>query len=190
MNGRDLLTEMEAAASRVRLVHLERLRSLGVPYASLAALGRDEHTVGVGRALLHDNGLWEPCDEGEPVVVQAVHDGLARELGDAGIIDLIAWRTSEPERWWWRCGTAWALGHELLDADIGEPVPVVATPAQWLSVAGEAVCPLDWSSTSSLWPALRHGPPLKFNDEALRLRVRNGLVQSAPMPTMEISNAA
>lgn len=190
MNGRDLLAEMEAAAAHVRRPHLERLRCLGVPYASLAALGRDEHTIGVGRAVLRDDGLWEPSDKGEPVVVQAVCDGVGRELGDAGLIDLIAWRTSEPERWWWRCGTAWALGHELLDLDNGEPVLVVATPAQWLSVAGVAVCPLDWSSSSALWPALRHGPSLKFTDEALRLRVRSALVQSAPLPTMEIPDAA
>lgn len=190
MNGRELLAEMEAAAALVRQPHLERLRSLGVSYASLAALGRDEHTIGVGMALLRDDGLFEPSGAGESVVVQAVHDGLDRELGDAGLIDLIAWRTSEPERWWWRWGTAWALGHELLVDDIGEPLPVVTTPCDWLAAAGEAVCLLDWSASSPAWRALRHGPALTFNDEALRLRVRNGLVQSAPMPTMEIHNAA
>lgn len=190
MNGRELLAEMEAAASRVRLPHLERLRSLGVSYAALAALGMDEHTFGVARAELRDDGLFEPSDQGEPVVVEAVYDDLNRQLGEAGIIDLIAWRTHEPQRWWWRCGTAWALGHELLVEHGGDPVPVVATPAYWLAASGRAICLLDWSDASQAWPALRHGPPLTFNDDALRQRVRNGLVRSAPMPTMEINNHA
>lgn len=190
MNGRDLLGEMEAAASRVRLPHLERLRSLGITYAALSALGIVEHTVGVGRAALHDDGLFEPLGEGEPVVVQAVHDDLNRQLGEAGIIDLIAWRTQEPRRWWWRCGTAWALGHEMLVEHSGDPVAVVSTPAEWLAASGRAICLLDWSSVSPAWQALRHGPTLTFTNDALRQRVRNGLVRSAPMPTMEISHAA
>lgn len=190
MTGRDLLAEMEAAAAMIRLPHLQRLRALGVPYEALAALGQDEHTIGVQRALLGSDGLFEPAEHGELVVVQAVNDDLGRELGEVGLIDLIAWRTDEPERWWWRCGTAWALGHELLLLDDGEPVPVVATPCAWLAAAGNAVCILDWSPASPAWPALRHGPTLTFNDDALRQRVRNALVQSAPLPIMEISNAA
>lgn len=190
MTGRDLLAEMEVAAARVRLSHIDRLRALGVSYAALGALVRDEHTIGAARAALGSDGLFEPDEHGEPVVVQAVCDGLHRELGDAGLIDLVAWRTQEPERWWWRCGTAWALGHELIDLDEGEPVPLVATPCAWLAAAGRALCILDWSPASPAWSALRHGPPLTFTDDALRQRVRNNLVQSAPLPTMEIHNAA
>jgi hypothetical protein len=190
MNGGALLAEMEAAAARVRLPHLERLRALGVSYDALGALGQHEHTIGAGRAVLGADGLFEPADHGEPVVIQAVHDDAGRALGDAGLIDLIAWRTDEPERWWWRCGTAWALGHELLGLDDGEAVLVVATPCEWLASAGKAVCLLDWSPASQAWPGLRHGPSLTFNDEALRQRVRNGLVQSAPLPIMEIHDAA
>lgn len=190
MTGRDLLADMETAASLVRLSHLERLRSLGLPYASLARLGQDEHTIGVCRAVLGSDGLFEPAQHGEPVVVQAVHDDLARDLGEAGLIDLIAWRTGEPERWWWRSGSAWALGHELLVVNAAEPVQIVTTPCDWLAAAGRALCILDWSPTSLAWAALRHGPPLSFTDDVLRQRVRNALVQSAPMPAMEISNAA
>lgn len=190
MNGRDLLAEMEAAAERVHLPHLERLRALGVSYDALGALGQDEHTIGAGHAVLGTDGLFEPVEHGEPVVIQAVNDDLGRELGEVGLIDLIAWRTDEPERWWWRCGSAWALGHELLALDNGEPVPVVATPCAWLASAGKALCLLDWSAASPAWSALRHGPALTFNDEALRQRVRNGLAKSAPMPTMELQDAA
>jgi hypothetical protein len=190
MTGRDLLVEMEAAAGRVRLPHLQRLLALGVSYDALAALGQDEHTIGADRAVLGADGLFQPAAEGEAVVVQAVHDDLSRDLGNAGLIDLIAWRTTEAARWWWRVGSAWALGHELLVDYRGESVPVVGTPCDWLAAAGMAVCILDWSPTSPVWVSLRHGPSLTFTDDVLRQRVRNGLVLSAPMPTMEISNAA
>ncbi|MCT2559243.1 hypothetical protein N0B51_09625 [Tsuneonella sp. YG55] len=188
MKGRDLLAEMEAAASRVRLPHLERLRALGVPYESLGALGRDEHTFGAGRAVLGSDGLFQPDEHGEPVVIQAVNDDLVRKHGEVGLIDLIAWRTDEPARWWWRTGSAWALGFELLDGD--EPVVVVATPCDWLAAAGRACCILDWSERSPAWPAMRAGPPLSFTNDTLRQRVRNALVATAPLPSMEIADVA
>ena len=82
------------------------------------------------------------------------------------------------------------LGHELLADNVGEPVPVVRTPADWLSASGRALCLLDWSDASPAWRWLRAGPALSFTDEALRQQVRNALVRSAPMPPMELQDAA
>ena len=67
------------------------------------------------------------------------------ECGD--IIDLIAWRSGDPARWFWRTGLGWALGTDWLTPRWGnEPVRLFATPLDWLAGAGEGMCILDGSA--------------------------------------------
>lgn len=182
MTGRDLSAEMDLASSRVRRDHLDKLRGLGVPFSSLGALNAVQHTVGIARVQPLGDGLFDYSEDGLPACLVAVVEN-DRDLGDAGIFDLVAFASDNPGRWWWRTGAAFALGGHLLESD--EPVRVVATPVEWLAYAGDALCLLDWSRRSSAWPALRAGPPLQFTNDALRQKVRNALVQAAPMPPME-----
>lgn len=186
MNGCDLLREMDIAASRVRLAHLERLRSIGCPYPALAKLNAEQHTIGVAKVRAHSDGLFDYADDGLPAFIVAVVDP-DRDLGDAGIFDLVAFSPDEPARWWGRTGAAFALGDHLLE--MGDPVRVVATPLDWLTAEGDALCILDWSSDSPTWGALRVCPRLLFNSAVLARKVRNAMVLAAPMPTMEMLSA-
>jgi hypothetical protein len=184
----DLEDEMFAAVDRVRRIHLDHLMAMGVPMAAIAALGSQQTVFGVARASLAGDGLYEPDPDGVPVVIQPVMVA-ERELGDAGISDLIAWRSSDPSRWWWRHGVGWLLGEHLLE-DRGEPVPCVETPLAWLKTGGQAVALLDWSAPAQCWAALRQGPALRFTCPTLRARVHNHLMQSIRLPDLELADAA
>ena len=177
-----VLEEMDQAAAAVRLPHLERLKELGVPYAKLAELNAEQHTVGVARVTDAGGGLFGYAAEGFGACLVAAVDRW-RMPDEAGVFDIIAFSPGKPERWWGRRGLAFALGDHLLDLD--EPVHVVATPVQWLACGGDALVILDWSLRSPVWSALRRGPSLQFDNDELRFKVRNMLVQAAPMPPME-----
>lgn len=187
MNGRTLTAEMNAAFWRLRDGHYRRLEGLGCSLGALAAVGQFQTPVGVTRVETAPDGLFTPSERGLPAYVQAVAEWDG-DWGIADTVDLVAWRPSEPSRWWWRCGTACALGDGLLDGD--EPVRVVGSPLAWLAAGGNAMCILDWSVTSPVWNDMRSAPPLIFTDERLRQRVRNHLIRSAPMPSLELYHAA
>lgn len=187
MKGRSLDREMSAALSSIRNEHIERLVSLGPTISAIAALGMRQAQFGVANVRMLLGGLYEPDPDGDPAVIMPVCTD-DRELGDSGIIDLITWRTSNPDRWFWRIGTGWALGTDLLDGE--SPVKVVARPIDWLSEAGNALCILDWAAPASCWARVRAGPPLHFTDDVLRQKVCNALVHSFALPTMEMTGAA
>lgn len=189
----DLHAEAFAAVERVRKPHLRRLEAAGVPLSAIMTIGRVQPPFGVHRVREGADGLWEPDEDGRlcailPVVVPRSFDWFEHEIDTVEIIDLIAFHTSAPLRWSWRTGDGWALGADLLDEDL--PVTLVTSPLEWLAKSGQALCLLDWSSSSPAWSSLRGGPPLQFADDALRQRVRNALIQSAPMPQMETLHAA
>ena len=185
MTGADLLAEMETAAARMRSIHFEGLKSLGVQMAVLGSLSACQHTVGMATIEDAGGGIFQPSPDGFPVCLVAVVWPEARRFGDAGLFDLVAFRSGDPRKWWLRCGSAFALGEHLLDQP--DPLRVVRTPADWLAAGGNALCVLDWSENSPAWSALRVGPPLLFPDEAMRQQVRASLVRAAPLPPMEIA---
>lgn len=188
MNGRDLLAEMNSAQARLKKPHFDKLASLGVSMRALGGLSARQHTVGLMTIEVAADGSFTPFPDGFPACVVAVVWPEAHAFGDAGIFDLVAFKTDDPSRWWLRAGTAFALGEHLLG--LPDPVSVVRTPVDWLACGGDAVCILDWSDASPIWSALRCGPPLQFNDEALCQQVRNALVRAAPMPSMETIKCA
>jgi hypothetical protein len=185
MTGADLAEEMWRAVGNVRQPHLDRLSALGCDLSAICALGQHQPPFGVERVCWASGGLYEPSEHGIAAVVQPV---IAWDDDFPECIDLIAWQTSAPRRWAWRTGTGWALGEWLLDGD--EPVPVVETPLEWLASAGTAFCILDWDAPAACWSRLRSGPPLSFASDLLRTKVRNALVRTVPLPTMEVQRAA
>ncbi len=187
MNGRALTAEMNAAFSRICDRHYRHLEGLGSSLGDLATIGQFQTPIGVARLEMAPDGLFTPSEAGLLAYVQPVAEWDS-DYGVSDIVDLVAWRPSEPSRWWWRCGTAFALGDGLLDGD--EPVPVVGTPLAWLAAGGKALCILDWSILSPIWTDMRSAPPLIFSDDRLRHRVRNHLIRSAPMPSLELHHAA
>lgn len=187
MNCRELNAEMCEGFARIREPHYQHLESMGCSLGALAAVGQFQTPIGVARLEMTPDGLFTPSEDGLPAYVQPVAE-WDDDYGVSDIVDLVAWRPSEPSRWWWRCGTAFALGDGLLDGD--EPVPVVGTPLAWLAAGGKALCILDWSIVSPVWTDMRSAPPLIFTDDRLRQRVRNHLTRSAPMPNLELHHAA
>lgn len=186
MKSRDLQDEIFAAAHRIRLSHFSALATLGVSPQAVGRLNCSQPSIGAVRIEDMGGGLFQPSDTGEGACIVACC-GPEDEWGNRPINDLIAFHIASPDRWWWRTGEASLLGEHMVVNDIGEPVPVVATPADWLALAGHAICILDWSNTSPAWPALRSGPSLSFSDGALRQKVRDALVETARLPHMDLA---
>jgi len=139
MKASDLEAEMFAAGRRVRQKHIDRMISLGVPGASIAVVGSLQVAFGIGSASSDPAYFYQPGEGPAHVIMPVMSDGK--------MIDLIAWRSCNPARWFWRTGTGWALGTDYLGPRWGdEAVRLFATPLEWLAGAGEGICILDWSA--------------------------------------------
>jgi len=135
----DLELELLRASGSIGLRHLERLQAMGVSTSTLAALTQGGAPIGASTAELAADGTYQP-GPGPSVIIQPV-------LESGSLIDLVAWRTLRPARWYVRTGHAWALGADSLQChDIDQPLPVAATPLEWLQRGGCGVCILDWAS--------------------------------------------
>ena len=186
MRGRELEAEMWAAVEAVRLPHIRRMEALGVPLRAIAEVGEHLPPFGVARVRWLPDGLYEPDPDGETACIMPV-PAAERELGELGLLDLVAFSTSQPSRWSWRTGLGWLLGEHVLDDD---DVAVVETPVQWLARKADAVCILNWDAPASCWSALRQIPCLHFENETLGARVMRRLREAVVLPRMEIINAA
>src|SRR5690554_3957918 len=101
MKQHQLINEIESACDNVRNAHLDRLQSLGVTSTTIATLGAVQVPFGVMGCDYLGGNLYQPGGD-VPHIVQPIYD-------DGALIDLIAWRTAEPQKWLWRTGAAWAL---------------------------------------------------------------------------------
>ncbi len=139
MTSANLEAEMASAVSRVRQEHIDRMLALGVRGAAIADLGAIQPPFGISPALPERSHYYQPSD-GPAHVIMPVMD-----MGD--MIDLIAWRSTNPARWFWRTGLGWALGTDwLLPRWDDGPVRLFATPLEWLANAGQGICILDWNA--------------------------------------------
>lgn len=160
MGNINLENELNAACRAVRQHHLDRLPTLGVSGRAIGELGQYQLPFGVARVNPLPDSLYEPSDEGSPFMLMPV-------IERGGVIDAIAFNTSQPARWLWRIGQGWALGlDELRPRWDDGPVPVFATPLEWLANAGQGICVLDWSAP---------------DHEVESLRLREGLAATTPM---------
>jgi hypothetical protein len=188
MTSRELLAEAFAATANVRTVHFERLAELGVEKATLMQLSA--YLPLPGATSVRTAGRhYIPDESGETALIVPVAAPVSFELwGEVHetiqLVDLVAFRTSAPAIWHWRVGSAWAIGEELIVADCGEPVELVATPLDWLRTGGSAACILDWSEASPAWAYLRALPEIVVTDDLLRARVTNAVRQAVALPKM------
>lgn len=183
MTSLDLQRELERAASRMRSIHFDGLKALGVPLAKLGELSAKQYTVGMAPIEVAEDGTFTPSPEGKPACIVAAVDPHNRALGSSGIYDLVAFRSSDPRKWWLRTGNAYALGEHLLG--LPDPVRLVRTPVDWLAAGGDAVCILDWSPASPVWGELRTGPTILFQDDLLSASVRSACISAALPPSMK-----
>jgi len=175
-----LRDDMDRGMSNVRNVHIQHLLGLGVPGASIARLGERQMPFGVLSIGHDDAGVWWPDDEGRPCVVVPVV-----ERGE--VIDVVAFNSSEPHRWWWRLGNASMLGADLLNTCFPEGgLRIVSTPLHWIAAAGEALCVLNWSAPDTEFSPLRDWDVLHVDSPLLAERLRKRLSRPLHVPTISL----
>lgn len=139
----DLTHEMRLACEAFHSLHLNRLRALGVSWETIANIGREFYGVGVINAVEHPSepGLYCLDPAGAPHVVLPVID-----RGE--LIDLVAFRSSQPDSWLLRTGLGWCLGlHRGVEAHTwGDPVRLCVSPLEWLQGGASGLCLLDWDA--------------------------------------------
>lgn len=167
MKGADLAQEALAFAQAwpQHRGTVQRLVDLGISLQALGTVGEWHFPPGLARANWMPNSFWQPQVEGQlsltvPVCRTSWFRRWGEDIDTLEVIDIMALRTDQPQRWAWRSGYAWALGEELLEHPTGDPVDLVATPIGWLAKGGAAVCILNWNHDSPAWMKLRGGPPL------------------------------
>lgn len=170
---RDLMT----ALHNVRQAHIDRLLELGLTSQAIAKVGYSQLPFGVLR-IATEEGRWWPDPEGFSAMVIPV-------LENECVIDIIAFRTDQPARWWWRIGCATFLGAEHLQSLWGDgPLRIAATPLEWLREGGEALTILDWDAPYfDLMPLLSR-ERLICADDLLAVRLRKRLVNRLQLPSI------
>lgn len=151
----DLHNEMRLATHSVRQVHLDRLRTLGVSYDTIARLGEAFYPFGIVKAEPSSQGLYQPGEGVSHIVLPVIQDGA--------LVDLCAFRSTAPDEWRLRTGNGWALGLEeglgrwlwRSSADpsanppkhqLGCPPHIYSSPLEWLRHGCNGICVLDWRS--------------------------------------------
>lgn len=135
--------------------HVDHLVGIGVPEST---------TIMLGCCTIETDGdLFTPAEAGRPCVICPVIDG-------GEVIDLCAFRPSEPHRWWLRLGGHWAIGADALDRlGVGQEMSVYRTPLDWLRAGAPetGLCIFDWqlaarklSGVQLLADSLEHGHEL------------------------------
>ncbi|WP_430429208.1 hypothetical protein [Parasphingorhabdus sp.] len=140
MTPTDLSREIELAVKAVQNRHLGRLQALGVDSATIARLGAIQPPFGVMDCEDIGGRIYQPGGE-KANIVQPVYDGGI-------LIDIVAWRTTEPQKWLWRTGAAWALNMDTIAANSwqDEPLVIDATPLDWLRGGATGLCILNWDA--------------------------------------------
>lgn len=131
--------EMFAAAGRVKQQHLDRLNALGAS-PGILALGPYCPPFGVANGVGELSGIFLPGDGPAYIVQPVVDDGV--------MVDLVYWRTLQPERWWLRTGAGWALNPAGATSSVWKPEkPVLhASPLDWLRAGATGSVILDWEA--------------------------------------------
>lgn len=181
-----LRRDEQVALRYTNQAHLDRLFSLGVTVEALATLGLRQLPFGAMSISTDDAGRWWPDDDdGFPAIVVPV-----REYGET--IDIIAFRTTAPARWFWRLGCGTMLGADILHRGYwpGDKLHLVTTPIGWLAAAGEAVCILDWSLPDHELSSLRDYDELICDSPLLAQRIRKRLSQPRRVPPISFAKEA
>lgn len=171
--------EMELAGRAVRGIHLDRARSLGVSNEALATLGLRHWPFGIVKAEPDSKGFYQP-GEGITHMVLPVLEGAA-------LVDLVAFRSSQPDKWFLRRGDGWCLGLVEGLLTIGG-THLHSTPLDWMRDGGRGLCVLDWSS-AELWQ-LGSLEEVTCSDYVTARLLRNALARPVRIPNIQIMGVA
>lgn len=134
----DFTELMELANSQMKQRHWDTLKNLGV---TGKAVGKLCFPIWQPPGVMNgeiDNGYFLPGDGAAHLVQPVMQDGL--------VIDIVAWRSLQPDKWGVVKGNAWALGIDNIDFWNGLPLLMSATPLEFMKAGGEGFCILDWAA--------------------------------------------
>ena len=169
-----LLDELMTALAAPTPAQMQELADLGVPMAT---------TIMVGVTKVRPSGsLYEPDPDGTAAWIVPCMDG-----GDT--VDLLAFKSDEPGRWWLRLGACPLLGADALnDLWLGQRLRIHRTPLGWLAGTDAAgVVVLRWTE------ALQHlvsVPTIEVEDEAHAAEIRRRMVSTITLPEIEVASPA
>ncbi len=130
----NLAAEFDLAYRNRTQEHRQHLADAGITFQAMLRAGN----LGVERIATTGRG-YMPSPEGFPAVILAVWSpappSIYCSVEDPVVVDLIALRTDDPGRWWYRIGEpGLILGEDLyLDAiDCDMPLKVFESPVSWL----------------------------------------------------------
>ncbi len=178
MSGADLHAELRASCKAVRRSHLRQLTALNVSWPTIGELGRRHYGFGVARAAPVGDGLYEP-GEGELHLLLPVFE-------DGELIDLCAFRSSDPLNWVLRTGLGWALGLEdgMEPLSWQESVGLAVSPLEWLRDGATGVCVLDWDAPEVRY--LSDLPHLVCSSDELATQLRAALARPVRFPSISV----
>ena len=174
----DLLDELAEAVCTLPPATIDRLRSYGIPEA---VIFDPPLMVGVAKVQTFSSGFYEPNDDGEAaVIVAAGHP--AGPVWDT-LEDLIAFKPTEPSRWWRRLGEVKILGSSNIRPEPVFPLTLHDTPLSWLQARARGVCVIDWRVDPERF---LYAGPIEAESHALKTRLERR-IQSAALARFEIS---
>lgn len=140
-----LESEFDLAYRNRTLEHRQHLADAGITFQAMLCAG----DLGVERIATAGRG-YMPSPDGFPAIILAVWSPVPPSIylavEDPEIVDLIALRTDDPGRWWYRFGQpGLVLGEDYYLDAIAEEVrlKVFNSPLDWLRGNCEGTCFLD-----------------------------------------------
>jgi hypothetical protein len=141
----DLAAEFDQAYRNRSQEHRQHLAEAGITFEAMLRAG----DLGVERVAAAGR-LYMPSPDGFPAVILAIWSpappSIYCAVDDPEILDLIALRTDDPGRWWYRIGENDVdLGADHLDLAhaAGWPISLATTPLDWLRANCRGACLLD-----------------------------------------------
>lgn len=174
----DLAAEMAAAEREVADEHRARMEELGVP----TGVPTGGPAWGIAAVEPAGSGFYEPGAGKAHVIVPVV------DADD--LIDLIAFRTSKPDRWLHRRGS-FLLGDDVRERGEtwGDPVAFFATPLDWLRASGNGCVVLDWDGGWD-WSRIRSLPAITAATAGLGRRLESAVRASVRFPAILVPEEA
>ncbi len=141
----NLESEFDFAVANLNPDHFRHLDDAGVSFEAICRTGY----VGVER-IATTGRLYMPAPDGFPVLIMAIWSpappSIYCAVEDPEIVDLIALRTDDRGRWWYRLGEpGLVLGSDNLDLahTEGWSISLHRAPLDWLRAGCRGACLLD-----------------------------------------------
>ena len=174
----DLYDEFAAAVCNLSPPVITRLRSFDIPESVIFDLPL---MIGLAKVQVFPSGFYEPNDDGENVVIVAAGRPAGPTWGT--LDDLIAFKLSDPGRWWCRRGEVQIIGSGNIRSEPVFPLTLYDTPLSWLQASARGVCVIDWRVDPERF---LYAGPIEAESPTLKARLRRR-IQSAALAKFQIS---